>query len=63
MAVSEGGFIPGEAVHVAVVVCTETADSHGRLTAQLRPPKGRGGPGPLIVFGVTSGTTTVHDLP
>lgn len=61
--VTADGFLPGEAVQVAVVVHTATADARGHLTTHLPPRNVRRGDGVLIALGVTSGTTTVYDQP
>lgn len=58
--VAEGGFLPGEPVHLAVAVATATADATGQVTAHVDPSHATGG-GPLIVFGEVSGTTLVNE--
>lgn len=61
--VGGGGFVPGEPVHVAVVVTTETADADGRLTADLGPQHLDDEVGLVILFGAVSGRTIVHGEP
>lgn len=58
--VSGGGFLPGEPVHIAVAVSTETADSDGRLTALLDPSQLDGG-AVVVVLGAVSGITIVQE--
>ncbi|MFV0257482.1 MAG: hypothetical protein ACK5PP_03395 [Acidimicrobiales bacterium] len=58
--VSAGGFLPGEPVHIAVAVTTETADPAGRLTAHLDPSQ-LGGGAVVVVFGAVSGLTIVQE--
>lgn len=58
--VSAGGFLPGEPVHIAVAVTTETADPAGRLTAHLDTSQ-LGGGAVVVVFGAVSGVTIVQE--
>lgn len=56
-----GGFLPGEPVHIAIAVSTETADPTGRLTAHLDLSQFESGAGVVVVFGAVSGITIVQD--
>jgi hypothetical protein len=58
--VVEGGFLPGEPVHLAVTSASATADATGRVTAHVDPRHAAGG-GRLIVSGAVSGTTLVNE--
>ena len=60
--VSGDGFLPGEAVHVAVTLATATADSDGHISVHLDPRRARGNRGPVLKVGATSGTTLVQDV-
>lgn len=51
------GFLPGEDVHIAVVIATRLAEATGRVTTRL-PRRARRHQ--VVVFGTRSGTTVVH---
>lgn len=52
-----GGFLPGETVALAPVTTHLTADNTGSITPDLGPGSG----GPVLVFGMSSGTTVMWE--